>query len=108
MIVMINWGGNKLTFIKLLKFLRKHLKLFLEIIIVLLLEPFVGYLFRISKKHFIILDVKLIEFSDWILRYLVRIHVDCLKDSDFSLLLNHTFFCFFTAGLLVIRAKINN
>ena len=80
----------------------------MKVFIISLLEPVVGYLLRVSLKYTVVLDVKLIELSDRILRDLVRVHVDSLEDSDFSLLLDDAFLRFFTASLLVISTEINN
>ena len=80
----------------------------MKVFIISLLEPVVGYLLRVSLKYTVVLDVKLIELSDRILRDLVRVHVDSLEDSDFSLLLDDAFLRFFAASLLVISTEINN
>lgn len=110
--MMDGWSSSKdrmekLTFIEELKFLCEYLKFLLKVFIISLLEPVVGYLLRVSLKYTVILDVKLIELSDRILRDLVRVHVDSLEDSDFSLLLDDAFLRFFAASLLVISTEIN-
>ncbi len=79
---------GKLTFIKLLELLCELHQLFLEVLIVTLLYPLVGYRFAVHLDHFFVLHIQLIKFFDRVLWDLVDVHVNLLEGGELTHSLN--------------------